>query len=106
MQTISGKTLHTRDWKFILPAVLFCAALAQAQTFTPLADFSKSTGGGPGSPMIQGLDGNFYGAAGDSGIGEHGAVFIATSGGTLSDLFSFCKAPTCPTGANPYLSLL
>ncbi|HZW95730.1 MAG TPA: choice-of-anchor tandem repeat GloVer-containing protein [Candidatus Eremiobacteraceae bacterium] len=106
MQSISGKTLRTCGWKFILPAVLLCAAVAQAQTFTPLADFTNSIGGGPGSPLIQGLDGNFYGTAGDSGIGGRGAVYIATSGGTLSDLFSFCKAPTCPTGANPYLSLL
>jgi hypothetical protein len=106
MQAISGKALRRCGWKFILPAVLLCAAVAQAQTLTPLADFSRSTGGGPGAPMIQGLDGNFYGTAGDAGIGEHGAVFIATPGGTLSDLFSFCKAPTCPTGANPSLSLL
>jgi uncharacterized repeat protein (TIGR03803 family) len=106
MHTISGQTLRTRGWKFILPAVLFCAAMAQAQTVTPLADFNKSIGGGVGSPLIQGLDGNFYGTAGDSGIGDHGAVLVATSSGTLTDLVSFCKAKTCPTGANPYLSLL
>lgn len=80
--------------------------MAQAQTFTPLADFSRTIGGGPGAPLIQGLDGNFYGTAGIGGVGGRGAVFVATSSGTLTDLFSFCKDKTCPTGANPYLSLL
>jgi uncharacterized repeat protein (TIGR03803 family) len=106
MQANQGKTRQLRCWMSVMTAVLFCAAAAQAQTFTPLADFSTSVGGGPGAPLIQGLDGNFYGNAGDSGIGGHGAVYVATSSGTLTDLFSFCKDKTCPTGANPYLSLL
>jgi len=105
MQAISAQTLRT-ILKFILPTFVFCAAMAQAQTFTPLADFNRTIGGGPGAPLIQGLDGNFYGNAGDSGIGGRGAVFVATSSGTLTDLFSFCKDKTCPTGAGPYLSLL
>jgi len=87
-------------------ALLFCGAAAQAQTFTALADFSRPVGGGPDSPLIQGLDGNLYGTAGVGGTADRGAVFVATSSGTLSDLFSFCKAATCPTGAGPYSSLL
>jgi uncharacterized repeat protein (TIGR03803 family) len=106
MRAISQKNFRTRGWHLILPTVLFCASVAQAQTFTPLADFTRNVGGGPDSPLVQGLDGNFYGTAGDSGIGDHGAVFMATSSGTLTDLFSFCKDKTCPTGAGPYLSLL
>ncbi|MGC2272343.1 MAG: choice-of-anchor tandem repeat GloVer-containing protein [Candidatus Sulfotelmatobacter sp.] len=106
MQAIQGKTLRPRGWKYILAAVLSCAVAASAQTFTKLADFSSTVGGGPDAPPIQGLDGNFYGTAGDSGIGGHGAIYRATSGGALGDLFSFCKAKTCPTGAAPYLSLL
>ena len=105
-QAISAPTLRTYGWKFILTAVLFCAAMVQAQTFTPLADFTTEIGGGPGSPLIQGLDGNLYGTAGISGIGKGGAVFAATSSGTISDLFSFCKDKTCPTGRGPYLGLL
>lgn len=105
-QAISGPTLRTYGWKSILTAVLFCAAMVQAQTFTPLADFTTEIGGGPGSPLIQGLDGNLYGTAGASGIGSGGAVFAATSSGTISDLFSFCKDKTCPTGRGPYLGLL
>jgi uncharacterized repeat protein (TIGR03803 family) len=106
MRANRGRNLQPRCWKSVMTAVLFCAAVARAQTFTPLADFTSKIGGGPGSPLIQGLDGNFYGTAGDSGIGGRGAVFIATSSGTLTDLFSFCKDKTCPTGAGPYLSLL
>jgi uncharacterized repeat protein (TIGR03803 family) len=104
---IRAKTVRTRAGKFILPAVLLFAVAAQGQVGVGwLADFTRSIGGGPGSPLIQGLDGNFYGTAGDAGVGDHGAVFIATRDGTLSDLFSFCKDPACPTGASPYLSLL
>jgi uncharacterized repeat protein (TIGR03803 family) len=106
MRANQTRKSQPRCWKSVMTAVLFCAAVAHAQTFTPLADFSKSTGGGVDSPLIQGLDGEFYGTAGTSGIGEHGAVFVATSGGTLTDLYSFCKVKTCPTGAGPYLSLL
>ncbi len=106
MQNSLGTTLRPRGWRHIFAAIFFCAAVAQAQTFTTLADFSNTVGGGPGSPLIQGLDGNFYGTAGDSGSKGHGAVFVATSSGSLTDLFTFCKAATCPTGANPYMSLL
>jgi uncharacterized repeat protein (TIGR03803 family) len=106
MRTNQGKNLQPRGWWSVMAAVLFCVAAAQAQTFTPLADFSRSVGGGPGSPLIQGLDGNFYGTAGVGGIGDRGAIYVATSSGTLSDLFAFCKDKTCPTGASPYLSLL
>ena len=106
MNANQAKNRQPRRWTSVLIALLFCAAAAQAQTFTPLADFSRSVGGAPGEPLIQGLDGNFYGTAGVGGSRDRGAVFVATSSGTLSDLFSFCKDTTCPTGASPYLSLL
>jgi uncharacterized repeat protein (TIGR03803 family) len=85
---------------------MFWVAAAQAQIFTPLADFSSATGGGPGAPPIQGLDGKLYGTAGSSGPKGRGTLYSATTSGTLSDIFTFCKVSTCPTGAGPYLSLL
>jgi uncharacterized repeat protein (TIGR03803 family) len=106
MHKNQSKTRQPRGWKSVLTAVLFCAVAAQAQTFTPLADFSSSTGGGPGSPPIQGLDGKLYGTAGSSGPKQRGTLYSATTGGTLSDFLTFCKTPSCPTGAGPYLSLL
>ena len=80
--------------------------MAHAQTVTPLADFTRATGGAPGGPFIQGLDGKFYGATSIGGARDRGAVMVATPSGAISDSFSFCKAATCPTGASPYLSLL
>jgi uncharacterized repeat protein (TIGR03803 family) len=41
-----------------------------------------------------------------AGARDRGAVIVATPSGAITDLFSFCKATTCPTGAGPYLSLL
>ena len=106
MQADQGKTFQPRGWKHIFSAVLFCAVAANAQTFTKLADFSSATGGGPGSPPIQGLDGKLYGTAGSSGPKGHGTLYSATIGGTLGDYLTFCKSSTCPTGAGPYLSPL
>lgn len=106
MQVSLGRTLQPRGWKHIFTAVLFCAVAANAQTFTKLADFSSATGGGPGAPPIQGLDGKLYGTAGNSGPKGRGTVYSATTSGTLGDYFTFCKAATCPTGAGPYLSPL
>jgi uncharacterized repeat protein (TIGR03803 family) len=105
MQANQGKNRQQWRWMSVVAAVLFCAAAAQAQTFTPLADFTRAVGGGPGG-LIQGLDGNFYGNAGDPEGRTRGSVFVATSSGTLTDLFTFCKNTTCPTGASPYLDLL
>ena len=106
MNANQAKNRQPRRWMTVLTALLFCAAAAQAQTLTPLADFSRSVGGDPGSPLIQGLDGNFYGTAGVGGSRDRGSVYVASPSGTLTDLFSFCKDTTCPTGASPYLSLL
>jgi len=106
MQANSRKTVRPCGWTRILPLLFFCAAMAQAQTITPLADFNRTTGGAPGDAFIQGLDGNFYGAAGVGGARDRGAVIVATPSGVITDLFSFCKATTCPTGVTPYLSLL
>jgi uncharacterized repeat protein (TIGR03803 family) len=100
------KNRQPLGWMSIVTAVFFCVTAANAQTVTPLADFNRTVGGAPGGPLTQGLDGNFYGTAGVGGARDRGAVFVATSAGTITDLFSFCKATTCPTGASPYLSLL
>ncbi|HEY6292565.1 MAG TPA: choice-of-anchor tandem repeat GloVer-containing protein [Terriglobia bacterium] len=58
--------------------------------FTTLADLSITDGSGPFG-LIQGTDGNFYGAAVDGGSGECncGSVFEVTPGGVLTPLHSF-----------------
>lgn len=103
MQTITVRALGLRGWKFILPALLLCAVAAQAQTVTPIGNFPWEP---PDYPLIQGLDGNFYGTSRTGGL-DKGLVFMVTPGGTITDLFTFCKDTTaCPTGVHPYQSLL
>jgi uncharacterized repeat protein (TIGR03803 family) len=86
--------------------ILLCAALAiasPAQTFTKLADFNLNMGANPGSPLTQGLDGNFYGTAGNYGVYGAGAFIKVTPSGTLSYLYEFCldNILNCPDGAYP-----
>src|SRR5882757_1463645 len=48
--------------------------------------FSAKTGESPGSRLLVGTDGNFYGTLNDSG---HGSVFKISRGGTLIWKFKF-----------------
>jgi uncharacterized repeat protein (TIGR03803 family) len=86
--------------------LLLCAALpiaSPAQTFTTLADFNLNSGANPGSPLTQGLDGNFYGTAGNYGTYGAGAFIKMTPSGSLSYLYEFClnDDEDCPDGAYP-----
>ena len=86
--------------------VLLCAALttaSPAQTFTTLADFNLNAGANPGSPLTQGLDGNFYGTAGNYGAYGAGAFVKVTPSGTLTYIYEFCfeDNTNCPDGAYP-----
>jgi len=61
-------------------------------------DGSAPTGG-----LVQGSDGNFYGAAGNGGTGESGdgTAFKVASNGALTVLHNFCTYPSCGDGAGP-----
>jgi uncharacterized repeat protein (TIGR03803 family) len=76
------------------------AATLQAQTFTTLASFDGTDGGGPNA-LVQGYDGNFYGTGG-GGLSDHGIVYKITPGGTLTRLYSFCHLTQCADGSGPY----
>jgi uncharacterized repeat protein (TIGR03803 family) len=78
--------------------VFFVAAAigAPAQTFTNLLDFDGANGSYPQpAPLVQGIDGNFYGTTGGGGLfdscmyGTCGTVFKITPGGTLTTLHNF-----------------
>jgi uncharacterized repeat protein (TIGR03803 family) len=60
------------------------------------------------APLVQGPDGNFYGAtfggsacasAGDAK--ECGTIFKITKGGNLTTLYTFCSQPNCTDGVAP-----
>jgi uncharacterized repeat protein (TIGR03803 family) len=86
-------------------------------TLTGLYNFCKGTECPDGSSaiggVIQGSDGNFYGAtyagagAGwTQGLGNAGTVFKITPGGSLTTLYSFCPASGCPGGYGPRAPLV
>ena len=92
-------------------ATLICATMAvgaHAQ-YTKLVDFNRANGDSPRAPLIQGLDGNFYGTAIAGGTRRAGTAFSITSTGTLTTLRNFCVGPqlTCSKlGAGPYAPLI
>jgi len=79
---------------------------AQAQTFTTLATFDGTNGGGVVAPLVQATDGNLYGTAELGGANGEGTVFNITTGGTLTPLYSFCSQPNCADGGRPVAGLV
>jgi len=79
---------------------LLAAIAAPAQTFTSISSFDVTNGANPQwGPLVQGIDGNFYGTTSGGGIynsgcfrssdGYCGTVFKVTPGGTLTTLHPF-----------------
>ena len=79
-------------------------ASPQAVQFQVLADFDGTDGSGPGADLqavMQGPDGNLYGAAEGGGAYNNGVIFKLTPEGTLTTLYSFCPQPDCADGQYP-----
>ena len=89
---------------------LFCAATAiasPAQIFSSLANFDDAHGASPQyMSLLQGADGNLYGAASSGGLYGGGTIFRITTGGTLTTLYNFCAQTNCTDGATPYGALV
>lgn len=93
------------------------AISSPAQTFTTLATFNETNGAQPlYAPLVQGLDGNFYGTTTFGGANSNsvctgfdlsgcGTVFKVT-GGTLTTIYSFCAKSGCTDGAGPVAGLV
>ena len=100
-------------WTRILAAFLLCAAIASAasaQTFVILRYFSGPDGSFPINPLVQGLDGKWYGTtrAGGANFGTGclngggcGTVFKIGRYGALTTLYNFCSQTNCSDGAYP-----
>jgi uncharacterized repeat protein (TIGR03803 family) len=86
-----------------------CAAITipmRAQTFTSLGSLNYTYGANPQqASIVQGVDGNFYGAASVGGTFGGGAIYKVTPDGTLSVVYAFCPQGNCPDGRFP-LSLV
>jgi len=71
-------------------AFCFCVAVSSVgQQFTSLASFNSINGSYPSAPLIQGLDGNFYGTTVEGGSLDVGTVFRITPTGQLTKLHDF-----------------
>jgi uncharacterized repeat protein (TIGR03803 family) len=90
--------------------ILICAAMTiplSAQTFTSLGSLDYTYGGEPQqASIVQGVDGNFYGAANTGGAFNGGTIYKVTPDGTLSLVYTFCsQGAECSDGRFP-LSLV
>lgn len=90
--------------------VFFVATLivSPAQTFTTLFNFDATNGLEPYETLVQGTDGNLYGATAFGGTSSNcayslgcGTVFKITPTGTLTTLYNFCAQTNCTDGAVP-----
>jgi hypothetical protein len=86
--------------------VLCCAAMAAgapAPAFNTLLLFDGSNGESPYfGPLIQGRDGNLYGATTDDDMVDGGAIFKLTQDGVLARIYVFCTFDNqCSDGTFP-----
>jgi uncharacterized repeat protein (TIGR03803 family) len=80
-------------------------------TLTTLHNFCPQSGCADGrylyAPLVQGTDGNFYGATFQGGTNnDTGTVFQITPSGALKTLYSFCALTGCADGRYPYAGLV
>ncbi len=106
-----GNLLKNSVVQFARSVLLVCAAFifsmavrAQAQTVTFIADFNGADGDQPNGSLIQGTDGNLYGATpvtASSGGGIYaGLIFKVAPEGELSAFYNFC---TSNCGSGPWV---
>lgn len=58
-------------------------------TLTKLHDFNGTDGDNPTAPLVQAMNGNFYGTTLSGGVSDLGTIFRITSSGKLTTLYSF-----------------
>jgi len=93
-----------RFYVMTLVVVLVLAALAQAQTFTTLYNFTGGTDGSqPYAAVIRDAAGNLYGTTYGGGGDLGGVVFKVDTAGTETVLHNFTGNPD---GAQPYTPLI
>ncbi len=96
---------------------VLCALVlaSHAQTFNVLFSFQGGTAGASPltAPLVQGVDGNFYGTTAEGGIvnskfcaGGCGTIFKITTSGVLTTLYKFCSLANCADGYEPFSGLV
>jgi uncharacterized repeat protein (TIGR03803 family) len=98
------KSLLTLSFALACMAFTFSLAVrAPAQTVTFVFDFHSNGTQSSAVSVIQGTDGNLYGAAG-GGANDLGQIFRMTPGGQLTTIYSFCSEANCADGEIPLSS--
>jgi uncharacterized repeat protein (TIGR03803 family) len=102
------RRLLARTFTVLLCAVLLCvaAAITSPKGFKTLINFDNVNGANSFTPLVQAIDGDFYGTTAAGGAANDGTVFKITPGGTLTTLYSFCTQAGCADGDNPYGGLV
>jgi uncharacterized repeat protein (TIGR03803 family) len=109
-----------RSFLLILAFLIGSTIAGPAQSFTTLFSFSGNDGAHPNYPLVEGPDGNFYGATQGGEIGspdgcdpplsvQCGTVFKITPTGQLTTLYSFCSqwnGQLCTDGETPLAGLV
>lgn len=101
---LAGRTPLALTAALLLAFIL--AQSAQGQTFTALHSFDDTDGYQPYGALVQGTDGNLYGATYLGGASDLGTVFKITPSGTLTTLYNFCSQTNCADGEEPYGALI
>jgi uncharacterized repeat protein (TIGR03803 family) len=93
----SSRVFRTLCLALACAAITFSLAVcAKAQTVDFLSQFTGNQG--HAITVIQGTDGNFYGAA-TNGAYNKGQIFRMTPDGDLTTIHSFCAKTGCPDGS-------
>ena len=90
-------------WKMAGVVFVLCVAMAigaLAQSFKSLS-FNVANGAAPSGALVQGFDGNLYGAAAAGGANGFGTVFKLTPHHGITALYSFCAQTGCTDGQDP-----
>ncbi len=92
-----------------LALLIGTVTVAHGQTLNVLFNFDLTSGGTPYGPLVQGIDGNFYGTTVEGGNLNCeppygcGTIFRITPSGTLTTIHQFCN---CGDGLWPYAGLV
>ena len=86
--TQAGGTDTSCDYGLI-PGCGTIFKITPSGTFTTLHSFQLTDGAIPARKLVQGTDGNFYGATGAGGANGYGTVYKITPSGTLTTLHTF-----------------
>jgi uncharacterized repeat protein (TIGR03803 family) len=88
-RSVTNKTIVAKFSCIMLAFYIAASIPTSAQTFTKLVNFSATAGNSPDAPLVQGLDGNFYGTAVSGGANDLGTVFRTTPEGRVALLHTF-----------------